>query len=113
MGDAERLMTEEERMEQVKRFVLCAADLKMYYCKKHTFKSWWKVSLSTYRLEELMKVRQEERRERERKEQIEREKQRRKQGQELLHVKQKLQDDEMKKIADQRMREKMEDKLAK
>ncbi len=113
MGDAERLMTEEERMEQVKRFVLCAADLKMYYRKKHTFKSWWKVSLSAYRLEELMKVRQEERRERERKEQIEREKQRRKQGQELLHVKQKLQDDEMKKIADQRMREKMEDKLAK
>ncbi len=66
-----------------------------------------------HRLEDLMKVRQEERRERERKEEIEREKQRRKQGQELLHVKQKIQDDEMKKLADQRMKEKMEDKLAK
>uniref|UniRef100_A0A8C1U6V0 UBX domain protein 1 n=1 Tax=Cyprinus carpio TaxID=7962 RepID=A0A8C1U6V0_CYPCA len=83
MGDAKSPMTEEERMEQVKR------------------------------LEELMKARQEERRERERKEEIEREKQRRKQGQELLQVKQKLQDDEMKKLADQRRREKMEDKLAK
>ncbi len=29
MGDAEQLMTEEERMEQVKRFVLCAADFKI------------------------------------------------------------------------------------
>uniref|UniRef100_A0A673H5D1 UBA domain-containing protein n=1 Tax=Sinocyclocheilus rhinocerous TaxID=307959 RepID=A0A673H5D1_9TELE len=35
MGDAKSPITEEERMEQVKRFVLCAADLKMYYCKKH------------------------------------------------------------------------------
>lgn len=65
------------------------------------------------RLEELMKARQEERRERERQEEIEREKQRRKQGQELLQVKQKLQEDEMKKLADQRRREKMEDRLAK
>lgn len=60
-----------------------------------------------------MKARQEERRERERQEEIEREKQRRKQGQELLQVKQKLQEDEMKKLADQRRREKMEDRLAK
>ncbi|XP_026112350.1 UBX domain-containing protein 1 isoform X2 [Carassius auratus] len=82
-GDPKQPISEEERKEQVKR------------------------------LEELMKIRQEERRERERKEEIEREKQRRKQGQELLHVKQKLQDDEMKKLADQRRREKMEDRLAK
>ncbi|XP_051945049.1 UBX domain-containing protein 1-like isoform X1 [Xyrauchen texanus] len=82
-GDAKRPMTEEERQEQVKR------------------------------LEELMRARQEERSERERQEEIEREKQRRKQGQELLQVKQKLQDDEMKKLADQRRREKMEDRLAK
>lgn len=60
-----------------------------------------------------MKARQEERRERERQEEVDREKQRRKHGQELLQVKQKLQDDEMKKLADLRRREKMEDKLAK
>lgn len=60
-----------------------------------------------------MKARQEERRERERQEEVDREKQRRKHGQELLQVKQKLQDDEMKKLADMRRREKMEDKLAK
>ncbi|XP_073676823.1 UBX domain-containing protein 1 [Garra rufa] len=82
-GDGNKAMTEEERQEQVKR------------------------------LEELMKMRQEERKERERKDEIEREKQRRKQGQELLQVKQKLQDDEMKKLADLRRREKMEDRLAK
>lgn len=82
-GDGKRPMTEEERQEQVKR------------------------------LEELMKSKQEERRERERKDELEREKQRRKQGQELLQVKQKLQEDEMKNLADQRRREKMEDRLAK
>lgn len=71
------------------------------------------VFLSFIRLEDLMKARQEERRERERQEGIEREKQRRKQGQELLQVRQKLQDDEMKKLADQRRKEKMEDRLAK
>lgn len=60
-----------------------------------------------------MKMRQEERRERERQEEIDREKQRRKQGQEILQVKQKLQDDEMKKLAELRRREKMEDRLAK
>lgn len=78
-----RPMTEEERNQQVKR------------------------------LEELMRVKQEERRERERKDEVEREKQRRKQGQELLQIKQKLQEDEMKKLADDRRREKMEDRLAK
>ncbi|KAM9741408.1 UBX domain-containing protein 1 isoform 1-T2 [Menidia menidia] len=75
-------MTEEERREQVKR------------------------------LEELMRIKQAERRERERAEEVEREKQRRRQGQELQQIRQKIQDDDMKKIADQRRREKMEDKLA-
>lgn len=60
-----------------------------------------------------MRVKQEERRERERKDEVEREKQRRKQGQELLQIKSKLQEDEMKKLADDRRREKMEDRLAK
>ncbi|XP_062380085.1 UBX domain-containing protein 1 [Sardina pilchardus] len=82
-GDGRQAMTEEERNAQVKR------------------------------LEELMRVKQEERRERERKDEVEREKQRRKQGQELLQIKSKLQDDEMKKLADQRRKEKMEDRLAK
>uniref|UniRef100_A0A3Q2E2V0 UBX domain protein 1 n=1 Tax=Cyprinodon variegatus TaxID=28743 RepID=A0A3Q2E2V0_CYPVA len=63
-------------------------------------------------LEELMRVKQAERRERERAEEVEREKQRRRQGQELQQIRQKIQDDEMKKLADQRRREKMEDKLA-
>ncbi|XP_071765979.1 UBX domain-containing protein 1 [Centroberyx gerrardi] len=82
-GGTKRPMTEDEKREQVKR------------------------------LEELMRVKQAERRERERAEEVEREKQRRKQGQELLQIRQKLQDDEMKKLADQRRKEKMEDKLAK
>ncbi|TNN34380.1 UBX domain-containing protein 1 [Liparis tanakae] len=64
------------------------------------------------RLEELMRVKQAERRERERAEELEREKQRRRQGQELQHIRQKLQDDDMKKLTDQRMKEKMEDKMA-
>ncbi|XP_068440720.1 UBX domain-containing protein 1 [Clinocottus analis] len=64
------------------------------------------------RLEELMRVKQAERRERERAEELEREKQRRKDGQELQHIRQKLQDDDMKKLSDQRMKEKMEDKMA-
>ncbi|XP_042349178.1 UBX domain-containing protein 1 [Plectropomus leopardus] len=79
---AKRPMTEEEKLEQVKR------------------------------LEELMRVKQAERRERERAEELEREKQRRKQGQELQQIRQKLQDDDMKKLAEQRRREKMEDKMA-
>ncbi|XP_056295984.1 UBX domain-containing protein 1 isoform X2 [Pseudoliparis swirei] len=64
------------------------------------------------RLEELMRVKQAERRERERVEEMEREKQRRKQGQEMQHIRQKLQDDDMKKLTDKRMKEKMEDKMA-
>ncbi|KAK5864715.1 hypothetical protein PBY51_015934 [Eleginops maclovinus] len=75
-------MSEEERLEQVRR------------------------------LEELMRVKQAERRERERAEELEREKQRRKAGQELQHIRQKLQDDDMKKLSDQRRKEKMEDKMA-
>ncbi|XP_023263115.1 UBX domain-containing protein 1 [Seriola lalandi dorsalis] len=75
-------MTEEEKREQVKR------------------------------LEELMRVKQAERRERERAEEVEREKVRRRQGQELQQIRQKLQDDDMKKLADQRRKEKMEDKMA-
>lgn len=59
-----------------------------------------------------MRVKQAERRERERAEEVEREKQRRRQGQELQQIRQKLQDDDMKKLADQRRKEKMEDKLA-
>ncbi|XP_054647859.1 UBX domain-containing protein 1 isoform X2 [Dunckerocampus dactyliophorus] len=85
VGDADsskKQMTEEEKQEQVKR------------------------------LEELMRVKQAERRERERAEELEREKQRRKQGQELQQIRQKIQDDDMKKLAEQRRREKMEDKLA-
>ncbi|XP_042274742.1 UBX domain-containing protein 1 [Thunnus albacares] len=82
MESGGQAMTEEERREQVKR------------------------------LEELMRVKQAERRERERAEELEREKQRRRQGQELQQIRQKLQDDDMKKLADQRRKEKMEDKLA-
>ncbi|XP_057705685.1 UBX domain-containing protein 1 isoform X2 [Corythoichthys intestinalis] len=82
-GDAEKKpMTEEEKQQQVKR------------------------------LEELMRLKQAERRERERAEELEKEKQRRKQGQELQQIRSKLQDDDMKKLAELRKREKMEDKLA-
>lgn len=59
-----------------------------------------------------MRVKQAERRQREHDEELEREKTRRKQGQELQQIRQKMQDDEMKKIAELRRREKMEDKLA-
>uniref|UniRef100_A0A8C7IZV0 UBX domain protein 1 n=1 Tax=Oncorhynchus kisutch TaxID=8019 RepID=A0A8C7IZV0_ONCKI len=82
-GDTKQPMTEEEKREQIKR------------------------------LEDLMRVKQEERRERERAEEVDREKQRRRQGQELLQVKQKLQEDEMKKMVDLRQREKNDDKMAK
>ncbi|KAJ0044184.1 hypothetical protein NL108_005244, partial [Boleophthalmus pectinirostris] len=70
------------------------------------------LSTMLFRLEELMRVKQAERREREKAEEIEREKTRRKQGQELQQIRQKLQEDDMKKLADQRRKEKMEDKLA-
>ena len=69
-------------------------------------------SVFVFRLEELMRMKQAERRQREQDEELEREKQRRKQGQELQQIRQKLQDDDMKKLAEQRRREKMEDKLA-
>ncbi|KAM9795656.1 UBX domain-containing protein 1 [Neosynchiropus ocellatus] len=81
-NESKKPMTEEEKQEQVKR------------------------------LEELMRVKQAERRERERAEELDREKSRRKQGQELQQIRQKLQDDEMKKMAESRRREKMEDKMA-
>lgn len=59
-----------------------------------------------------MRVKQAERRQREQEEELEREIQRRKQGQELQKVRQKLQDDEIKTLTEQRRKEKMEDKLA-
>lgn len=77
------------------------------------FKSTYsRLLLNFARLEELMRVKQAERRQREHDEELEREKSRRKQGQELQQIRQKMQDDEMKKIADLRRKEKMEDKLA-
>ncbi|XP_077388290.1 UBX domain-containing protein 1 [Festucalex cinctus] len=83
IGEADKkAMTEEDKQQQVKR------------------------------LEELMRLKQAERRERERAEELEKEKQRRKQGQELQQIRSKLQDDDMKKLAELRRREKMEDKLA-
>ncbi|XP_061756147.1 UBX domain-containing protein 1 isoform X1 [Nerophis ophidion] len=82
VGEADTSMAAEDKLEQVKR------------------------------LEELMRVKQAERRERERAEELEREKQRRKQGQELQHIRQKIQDDDMRKMAQLRNKEKMEDKLA-
>lgn len=57
-------------------------------------------------------MKQVERRERERAEEVEREKLRRKQGQEMQQIRQKLQDDDMKKLTDQRRKEKMEDDMA-
>ncbi|XP_077588393.1 UBX domain-containing protein 1 isoform X1 [Stigmatopora nigra] len=82
-GDAEKkFMTEEEKQQQVKR------------------------------LEELMRLKQAERRERERAEELEKEKQRRKHGQELQQIRSKIQDDDMKKLSELRKREKMEDKMA-
>ncbi|XP_061644185.1 UBX domain-containing protein 1 isoform X1 [Phyllopteryx taeniolatus] len=83
IGEAVRKpMTEEEKQQQVKR------------------------------LEELMRAKQAERRERERAEELEKEKQRRKQGQELQQIRNRLQDDDMRKLTELRQREKMEDKLA-
>lgn len=59
-----------------------------------------------------MRVKQAERRQREQEEELEREIQRRKQGQDLQKVRQKVQDDEIKTLTEQRRKEKMEDKLA-
>lgn len=119
-GDSRRPMTDEERKEQVKRLVtvfcwsIHRENQRVVTGFKRKTKQKTNLSTSSFpRLEELMRVKQEERRERERKDEVEREKQRRKQGQELLQIKSKLQEDEMKKLADDRRREKMEDRLAK
>ena len=64
------------------------------------------------KLQEKLKQKRLEREEQEKKEQVAREKQRRTQGKEIVSVKSKIEEDEIKKIADQRRREKMEDKLA-
>ncbi|XP_037117748.1 UBX domain-containing protein 1 isoform X2 [Syngnathus acus] len=95
VGDADKkAMTEEEKQQQVKS--LSQTD-PLPVC---------------VRLEELMRLKQAERRERERAEELEKEKQRRKQGQELQQIRNKLHDDDMKKLAELRQREKMEDKMA-
>ncbi|XP_063801112.1 UBX domain-containing protein 1 [Pseudophryne corroboree] len=66
----------------------------------------------TRRMMELIAQKQQEREEREKRERIELEKQRRKQGQELAAIKQKLQEQEMQKAAEERRREKQEERLA-
>uniref|UniRef100_V5HYQ9 Putative ubx domain protein 1 n=1 Tax=Ixodes ricinus TaxID=34613 RepID=V5HYQ9_IXORI len=64
------------------------------------------------RLEEKIRLRRLEREEKEKKEALEREKMRRKMGQEISSTRQKIEEEEMRKLAEQRRREKMEDKLA-
>lgn len=64
------------------------------------------------KLQEKLKQKRQEREDQEKKEQIAREKQRRTQGKEIVSIKSKIEEDEIKKIAEQRRREKMEDKLA-
>ncbi|OCT81689.1 hypothetical protein XELAEV_18024197mg [Xenopus laevis] len=66
----------------------------------------------TKRMMELVAQKQNEREEREKKERIEQEKQRRKHGQELSAIKQKMQEQEMQKAAEDRRREKQEEKMA-
>ncbi|MEE6517258.1 hypothetical protein FKM82_027351, partial [Ascaphus truei] len=66
----------------------------------------------TKRMMELIAQKQLEREDREKRERIEQEKQRRKQGQELLAIKQRMQEQEMQKLAEERRREKNEEKLA-
>lgn len=66
----------------------------------------------TKRMMELIAQKQLEREDREKRERIEQEKQRRKQGQELIAIKQKLQDQEMQKAVEERRREKQEERLA-
>ncbi|XP_075044690.1 UBX domain-containing protein 1 [Mixophyes fleayi] len=66
----------------------------------------------TKRMMELIAQKQQEREEREKRERIELEKQRRKQGQELAAIKQKLQEQEMQKAAEERRKEKQEERLA-
>uniref|UniRef100_A0A2R5LJN1 Putative ubiquitin regulatory protein n=1 Tax=Ornithodoros turicata TaxID=34597 RepID=A0A2R5LJN1_9ACAR len=65
------------------------------------------------KLEEVIRQRRIEREEKAKKEAIEKEKSRRKVGQEIAHTRQKIEEQEMKKLAEERLREKMEDKLAK
>lgn len=67
----------------------------------------------TRRMMELIAQKQREREEREKREQIEQEKQRRKHGQELSVIKQRLQEQEMQKLAEDRRKEKMEELKAK
>ena len=58
--------------------------------------------------EKLIRLRQEKQ-EKEKQEQIEREKLRRKEGRQLTEIKQKFQEEEMKRIADEKRREKLAD----
>ncbi|XP_071833467.1 UBX domain-containing protein 1-like isoform X2 [Apostichopus japonicus] len=64
------------------------------------------------RLQEKIKLRQQEKKALEKKEAIEKEKLRRKQGKQLTNMKQQMETDELMKIAEQKRREKLEDKLA-
>ncbi|GFO50511.1 ubx domain-containing protein 1 [Plakobranchus ocellatus] len=64
------------------------------------------------KLQERMKQKRFEKEEEEKKEQIAREKMRRNQGKDLVAAKQKMEEAEMRKIAEERRREKMEEKLA-
>ncbi|NP_001086224.1 UBX domain-containing protein 1-B isoform X1 [Xenopus laevis] len=66
----------------------------------------------TKRMMELIAQKQKEREEREKRERIEQEKQRRKHGQELSAIKQRMQEQEMQKAAEDRRREKQEERLA-
>ncbi|XP_076359279.1 UBX domain-containing protein 1-like isoform X2 [Tachypleus tridentatus] len=64
------------------------------------------------KLEERIKQRRLERNELEKKSAIEKEKQRRKAGQELTLAKQKMEEEEIKRLAEQKRREKLEEKMA-
>lgn len=65
------------------------------------------------KLQELRKQKRLEKEEQEKKDQIAREKQRRTFGKDMSQVRQKMEEDEIKKIAELRRREKQEDRLAK
>ncbi|GFU33550.1 UBX domain-containing protein 1 [Nephila pilipes] len=65
------------------------------------------------KLESIIKQRRAEKAEQESREALEREKSRRKTGQELTHVRQKMQEEEIKQLAELKRREKLEAKLAK
>lgn len=65
------------------------------------------------KLQELRQKKRQEKAEQEKKDQIAREKQRRTFGKDMTQVRQKIEEDEIKKIAEQRRREKQEDRLAK